>query len=128
MRSARERTGLRILVVDDNVDIAELLSEALQLHGFETSAAYDALAALDVWRRFAPQAAVLDLGLPGLDGYELARRLREKHGQAPILIAATGYGQPQDRVRSVAAGFDSHLIKPVRVPELVRLLDGRLLA
>jgi signal transduction histidine kinase/ActR/RegA family two-component response regulator len=125
-RAPPQRAGKRVLVVDDNVDITQLLSEALRLQGFETATAHDALGALDVWRRFGPQAAVLDLGLPELDGYELARRLRAEHGRQPVLIAATGYGQPQDRSRAAAAGFDCHLVKPVSVYELVQVLDGRL--
>lgn len=127
LRAPVERDGLRVLVVDDNVDVAELLSEALKLQGFETETAHDALAALDVWRRFEPRAGILDLGLPELDGYELARRLRSEHGPQPVLIAATGYGQAQDRRRAAEAGFDCHLTKPVSVDELIRFLDRRLL-
>lgn len=125
-RAIRVRPGVRVLVVDDNVDIAQLLSEALQLNGYATAIAHDAQAALDAWRRFAPQAGILDLGMPELDGYELARLLRVEHGDVPLLIAATGYGQPQDRARAAAAGFDCHLIKPVSVDDLLRVLDGRL--
>jgi CheY-like chemotaxis protein len=125
-RAQGDRSGLRVLVVDDNVDVAELLSEALELEGFETAVAHDAAAALDVWRRFAPHAGVLDLGMPDLDGYELARRLRDEHGKGAVLIAASGYGQPQDRVRSADAGFDSHLIKPISVQDVVDFLDRRL--
>jgi CheY-like chemotaxis protein/nitrogen-specific signal transduction histidine kinase len=127
-RAQGERSGLRVLVVDDNVDVAELLSEALQAEGYQTAIAHDARAALDVWRRFAPQAGVLDLGMPELDGYELARRLRGEHGRKPVLIAATGYGQPQDRARAAAAGFDCHLIKPVSIHDVVRYLDRRLIS
>jgi signal transduction histidine kinase/CheY-like chemotaxis protein len=118
--------GLRVLVVDDNIDVAELLSDALTLEGFETSVAHDAQSALELWRRFAPHAGVLDVGLPDADGYELARSLRAEHGAAPALIAATGYGQESDRLRAAAAGFDCHLVKPVSVQELVQVLDTRL--
>ena len=127
-RAPTEHFGVRVLVVDDNVEIAQLLSEALALEGFSTVMAHDAHAALQTWRKFGPQAAVLDLGMPELDGYELARRLRAEHGQAPILIAATGYGQPQDKRRAVDAGFDCHLVKPISVHDLVSVLDGRLVA
>jgi signal transduction histidine kinase/ActR/RegA family two-component response regulator len=120
------RRGIRILVVDDNVDVAELLAEALGIEGFVTAIAHDAQSALERWRELAPHAGVLDVGLPDIDGYELARRLRAEHGTGPALIAATGYGQPSDRERAVAAGFDCHLVKPVGVQELVRAIDARL--
>jgi CheY-like chemotaxis protein len=121
------RAGVRVLVVDDNVDIAELLSEALADEGFQTAVAHDGQAALKCWRSFTPHAAVLDVGLPDLDGYELARTLRAEHGTSATLIAATGYGQPKDRVRAADAGFDCHFVKPVSVQDLVLVLDQRLL-
>jgi signal transduction histidine kinase/ActR/RegA family two-component response regulator len=120
-----ERGGVRVLVVDDNEDIAELLSEALQLEGFQTAIAHHAHAALERWRSFVPHAAVLDVGLPELDGYELARSLRAEHGARPTLIAATGYGQQKDRLRAADAGFDCHFVKPVSVRDLVTVLDQR---
>ena len=119
---------MRVLVVDDNVDIAELLSEALQDEGFQTAVAHDGRAALERWRSFAPHAAVLDVGLPELDGYELARTLRAEHGKAATLIAATGYGQPKDRLRAADAGFDCHFVKPVSVQDLVHVLDQRVVS
>ena len=125
-RKQGERAGVRVLIVDDNLDIAQLLSEALELEGYQTTTAHDASAALETWRRFQPQAGILDVGLPDLDGYELARKLRSEHGPAPVLIAATGYGQPGDRSRAADAGFDVHLTKPVSVRDLVRVLDRRL--
>jgi signal transduction histidine kinase/CheY-like chemotaxis protein len=121
------RRGLRVLVVDDNIDVAELLCEALKIEGFTTFIAHDAEGALASWRRFAPHAGVLDVGLPDFDGYELARLLRVEHGTAPTLIAATGYGQPSDRLSAAEAGFDCHLVKPVSVDDLVRVLDARLI-
>ena len=121
----RARMGVRVLVVDDNVDVAELMSEALQDEGFETAVAYDGRAALERWRSFVPHAGVLDVGLPVLDGYQLAKALRAEHGPAPTLIAATGYGHRTDQLRAVEAGFDAHLVKPVSVRDLVVLLDQR---
>lgn len=121
------RRGIRVLIVDDNVDVAELLSETLRREGFETITAHDPQGALASWREFTPDAAVLDVGLPDADGYELARRLRAEHGQKPTLIAATGYGQQSDRLRSAEAGFDCHWVKPVHVRDIVRELDARLL-
>jgi len=125
---AAARAGVRILVVDDNADLAELLSEALQEEGFETSVAHDGRGALVTWRSFLPHAGVLDVGLPDLDGYELAKTLRAEHGARATLIAATGYGQPADRSRAADAGFDCHLVKPVSVNELVSVLDQRVVA
>jgi signal transduction histidine kinase/ActR/RegA family two-component response regulator len=119
------RAGVRVLVVDDNVDVAELLSEALQDEGFQTAIAHDGRDALQRWRSFLPDAAVLDVGLPDLDGYELATALRAEHGSDATLIAATGYGQPQDRLRAAAAGFDCHFVKPVSVQDIVGFLDQR---
>jgi signal transduction histidine kinase/CheY-like chemotaxis protein len=121
------RLGIRVLVVDDNIDVAELLSDALTLQGFETAVAHDAQSAIARWRVFSPHAAVLDVGLPDADGYELAQMLRAEHGQTPTLIAATGYGQLSDRRRAADAGFDCHLVKPVSVQDIVRELDARLL-
>jgi len=116
---------VRVLVVDDNTDIAELLGEALMLEGFQTAVEHDGRAALARWSSFAPHAAVLDLGLPDMDGYALARAVRQAHGQDPLLIAATGYGTDADRSRATDAGFDSHLVKPASVRDIVRALDER---
>jgi signal transduction histidine kinase/ActR/RegA family two-component response regulator len=127
LRTPTARRGIRVLVVDDNVDVAELLSDALRIAGFETLIAHDAQSAIASWRDFRPHAGVLDVGLPDADGYELARRLRVEHGMTPALIAATGYGQQSDRQRATEAGFDCHLVKPVSVQDLVRVLDSRLL-
>jgi len=122
------RAAVRILVVDDNSDIAELLSEALQDVGFQTAIAYDGQGALAQWRSFLPHAGVLDLGLPDVNGYELAKVLRTEHGDSATLIAATGYGQPTDRLRATDAGFNCLLVKPVSVDELVAVLDERVVS
>ena len=122
------RAAVRVLVVDDNEDIADLLSQALELEGFQTAIAHDARGALERWTSFVPHAAVLDVGLPELDGYELAKTLRAQHGKTATLIAATGYGQPKDRLRAADAGFDCHFIKPVSVHDLVTVLDQRVVS
>ena len=88
--------------------------------------AHDAPGALEIGRRFAPHAAVLDVGLPGIDGYQLAEAIRAEYGPGVALIAATGYGQRRDRARSEAAGFACHLVKPVSVFDLVTALDAQL--
>ena len=124
-QAASARSRVRVLVVDDNVDIAELLSDALRIEGFQTAVEYDARTALERWRSFVPHAAVLDVGLPELDGYELAKQVRAEHGADPTLIAATGYGQPKDRLRAADAGFDCHFVKPVSLRDLVQALDQR---
>src|SRR5581483_3223381 len=99
---AVDRQNVRVLVVDDNVDLAMLLSDALQCEGFQTAVAFDARDALARWRTFQPHAAVLDVGLPRVDGYELARMVRSDYGTKPTLIAATGYGQHSDRDRAAS--------------------------
>ena len=128
VREPVSRAGMRVLVVDDNADIAELIAEALHDEGFETKVALEARAAIETWRAFAPQAAILDVGLPDMDGYDLARALREEHGAGPTLIAATGYGQKRDRVLAQEAGFDCHFVKPVSLHDLVMALDERVVA
>ena len=108
--------AVRILVVDDNEDGAEMLADALIGRGYDTRVAHDAPAALRVAAEFSPDVAFLDLGLPVMDGFELAAHLRELHGLADIrLIAVTGYGQESDRRRTRDAGFEGHLVKPVDI-------------
>ena len=114
---------LEILVVDDNEDAAHALAEALQLLGHAVRVAFSAPAALEAAAQWAPQVGILDIGLPGMDGYELAARLLEQAGQTPLrLIAVTGYGQEADRQRALAAGFECHLAKPVDLARLEVLL------
>jgi CheY-like chemotaxis protein/two-component sensor histidine kinase len=120
------RNGWRVLIVDDNPDLAELMSEALGDSGYRTAVVHDGHAALARWDEFLPHAGVLDVGLPELDGYELATALRAAHGPEPMLIAVTGYGQSSDRARAATAGFDCHMVKPVSLNELVRVLDERI--
>lgn len=106
----------RILVVDDNEDAAEMLSDALTRKGYETRVAYDAPTALRVAAAFAPDVAFLDIGLPVMDGYELATHLRKIPGLSGLrLIAVTGYGQESDYQKTREAGFHHHLVKPVDV-------------
>ena len=108
--------AVRILVVDDNEDGAEMLADALTGRGYDTRVAHDAPAALRVAAEFSPDVAFLDLGLPVMDGFELAAHLRELPGLADIrLIAVTGYGQESDRRRTRDAGFEGHLVKPVDI-------------
>jgi CheY-like chemotaxis protein len=104
----------RILIADDNADLAESMAMLLRLEGHEVRIAFDGSSALALAEEFEPNAALLDIGMPGLNGYELARELRSRrNGHGLLLIAATGYGQPEDRVRTEAAGFDFHMVKPL---------------
>jgi DNA-binding response OmpR family regulator len=117
----------RLLIVDDNRDTAESLSMLLELMGHEVRTAHDGLAAIDVAAEFHPDAVLLDIGLPKLNGYDTARRIREQAwGKAMHLIAVTGWGQDTDRTEARTAGFDHHLTKPVDIPTLTKLLtNGR---
>jgi CheY-like chemotaxis protein len=109
----------RIMLVDDNVDGAETLARLLGAHGHEVRVFHEPIAALAAVAEFLPDLAVLDIGLPVLDGYELARRMRTLLGGHPCrLVALTGYGQEADKARSEQAGFERHLVKPVN-PDLV---------
>ena len=115
----------RVVIVDDNPDAAELLTVWLQTWGFEVRSAHDGEQALALIAAFEPEVAVLDIGLPVIDGYELARQLRAIPAHASMrLIALTGYGQASDKARARAAGFDDHLVKPAS-PDRVRALIDR---
>jgi CheY-like chemotaxis protein len=118
--------GRTVLVVDDNIDAAESLAMVLGLHGYNVRTMHDGESALAAVRQQPPDAVVLDIGLPEMDGYEVARRLRANpHGRQMLLIALTGYGQAEDRQRAENAGFDHHLVKPVDPGTLERLLSRR---
>ncbi|MEP6768406.1 MAG: ATP-binding protein [Acidobacteriota bacterium] len=120
----RSRLGpRRILVVDDNADAVSGLTSLIELEGHETRAAHDGAVALQIAESFAPDVVLLDIGLPGLDGYAVARRLRELPAtRSATLIAVTGYGQEEDRRRALQAGFDRHVVKPIR--SVRELLDS----
>ncbi|MEZ4408092.1 MAG: response regulator [Polyangiales bacterium] len=118
--------SFRVLVVDDNEDIAEAMAMALSAAGYEVSLAFDGIQALEVAARETPQVVILDLGLPGIDGFEVARRLRADARTAEaMLVALSGYGQASDRARSREAGVDEHLVKPVDFSVLLNLLALR---
>ena len=121
--STRAVRPQRILVVDDNADARDLLQSTLDHAGHLAATAGNATEAAAVAASFQPDVGVLDIGLPGIDGYELARRLRDAHPGIK-LIALTGYGQEADRHVARAAGFDAHCAKPVTTMALVELIDG----
>ena len=113
----------RVLIVDDNQDAADSLAVVLKFEGHETSVAYSAQAAIEAVSSRHPEFVLLDIGLPNMDGYEVARRIRASGASARI-IALTGYGQLEDRQRSAAAGFAAHLVKPVDIGTLVSMLSN----
>lgn len=118
----------RVLVADDNVDAAGSLVELVRVWGHEPACAHDGMAALEIARDFRPDVALLDIGMPSLDGYALARELRKVPGlESVYLIAISGYGQSRDRAAALEAGFDAHLTKPFAVGTLQTLLatNGR---
>jgi signal transduction histidine kinase len=122
--AAPGRPVRRVLVVDDNEDGAEMLASSLELMGHRVRVAYDGRAALDTAAKFHPDVALLDIGLPVMDGYELASRLRDMPGGRDIhLVAVTGYGQERDRAASEAAGFAEHVVKPVDLERLRAIVE-----
>jgi signal transduction histidine kinase/DNA-binding response OmpR family regulator len=122
---ARRRNGRRVLLVDDNADVLDAMRALLELGGHAVTALADPHAALELPDDYAPEVALLDIGLPGMNGYELLAALRARPGCADTdFIALSGYGQPEDRARSLGAGFCAHLVKPPAPPELAALLDS----
>lgn len=120
----RQPGALRVLVVDDNEDAAEMLSDALGMLGCDARVAYDGAEAIRIAHEFDPELALLDIGLPVMDGYELAGHLRRAaRGEQLRLVAVTGYGQDSDRIRAAQAGFDAHLVKPVELQIVIELID-----
>ena len=115
----------RVLVVDDNVDAARTMAMLLELEGYQVECAFDGQQALDCVRDRPPDALLLDIGLPRLDGLEVARRLRAQSGEAArkrLLVAVSGYGRDQDRAQALQAGFDLHFTKPADPEQILRVL------
>jgi PAS domain S-box-containing protein len=116
---------LRLLIVDDNEDAAESLLMLLQLHGHDAHVVHSGMDALERARSLAPDVVLLDIGLPDLDGYQVAERLRREHdGRTPWLVAITGFGADEDRRRAQEAGFDRHLVKPVAPAQLIEVVSS----
>jgi CheY-like chemotaxis protein len=113
---------LRVLVADDNRDAADSLQRILALYGHEVRVAYDGATAVKLGEEFRPRVAILDIGMPGTNGYDVARALRSRQGERVMLVALTGWGQEADRRRATEAGFDHHLTKPVDPNSLNSLL------
>jgi CheY-like chemotaxis protein len=121
-RAAGQRRAVRVLLVDDNEDAVSLLAEALETLGYETRVAYDGPSGIAAAAEFSPAVALLDIGLPVMDGYELAQRLREQAAGIQ-LVAMTGYGQEADRQRTREVGFAHHLVKPLSVQQVAQILE-----
>lgn len=113
-------TPLRILVVDDNVDAAELVAELVGMLGHDVSVAYGGKEAIEVARRFLPNLIFLDIGMPGMDGYEVAATLRHAPWfPATRIVALTAWGDAVSRARAISCGFDAHLVKPALLENLI---------
>jgi two-component system, sensor histidine kinase len=119
----RPQRAVRVLVVDDNVDAADTLVDWLRVEGYQPRAEYSGEDALQVVDEFAPEVVFCDLGLPGIDGHEVATRLRaDRRHDGTVLVALTGWGSQEDKRRTRGAGFDFHLVKPVRVELVAEIL------
>ncbi|HXI55556.1 MAG TPA: response regulator [Polyangia bacterium] len=111
-----------VLLVEDNEDVREVLRETLIMDGYHVEVAVDGAAAVQAAITLNPQLAVIDIGLPDMDGYEVARRMRKALGTSIVLVALTGYNTPEDRQEAYQAGFDAHLVKPADPGALERIL------
>ena len=122
---AATTTTTRVLVVDDDIDSAEMLATLLRLMGHSVRMAHDGIEAVRVASEFQPDAVLLDISLPRMDGYEAAQHIRGQHGGSDVLLLAiTGWGEAEDHLRSKKAGFDHHLVKPVDPSSLHELLGS----
>jgi CheY-like chemotaxis protein len=120
---ARANRRLSVLVVEDNADVRHMLKTLLELEGHEVEATVDGLQGLEMIELYQPDVALVDIGLPGIDGYELARQVRgNPENENVYLVALTGYGERKDRRRALQSGFDAHLAKPVDLEDLLHLL------
>ena len=118
--------AVRVLVVDDNEDAADSLATLLDVMGYEVRTAYDGPEGIDAADAFQPTVALLDIGLPKLSGYDIARHIRGNRGEAVLLVAITGWGQEDDKRRAREAGFDHHFTKPADFDALLALIDREL--
>ncbi|HWH38555.1 MAG TPA: response regulator [Verrucomicrobiae bacterium] len=116
-------TDCRVLVVDDNEDAADSLATLLGVMGYEVRVAYDGPEAIEAADEFRPAVALLDIGLPRLSGYDIARHIRGTQGNKVLLVAITGWGQDDDRRRAREAGFDHHFTKPADFEVLIELIE-----
>jgi len=118
------KRAARVLVVDDNADLARGLARLLEIQGHNVRIAYDGPSGVDKAKEWQPEFVLLDIGLPGMDGYQVAGLLRqEENTKNAVIIAISGYGQEEDRTRSKQAGFDHHLVKPISSEELNKVFE-----
>ncbi|HWA17288.1 MAG TPA: response regulator [Gemmatimonadales bacterium] len=122
MQEMRLPASLRVLVVDDHFEAADSLGILLELRGADVRVVHDGLAAIEAIRNFRPHVAMLDIAMPGLNGFEVAERLRAEQLMPPLLIAMTGWGHEENRQRTLAAGFHEHRVKPLDIEALIRRL------
>jgi CheY-like chemotaxis protein len=121
------KDSIRVLVVDDNRDAAETLAVLMRLEGHTVAIAFDGATALSEAARSQPQVVLLDIGMPGMNGYEVARELRAREAtKSTVIVAITGYGQPEDRARAAEAGFTDHLTKPIAAEKLFAVVKSHL--
>jgi DNA-binding response OmpR family regulator len=123
MQTQSSNEARRVLVVDDNEDAADSLAMLLTVRGDAVRIAYDGIEAVEAEHDFHPEVVLLDIGLPKLSGYDVARRIRSARGDSVLIIAITGWGQDEDRQRARDAGFDHHFTKPVDFDVLLNLID-----
>jgi CheY-like chemotaxis protein len=122
--SGRAHASFTVLVVDDNRDAADSMAALLEMRGHRVVVAYDGPSALDAARRDGPEVILLDIGLPGMDGYEVGERLRSlEQTRTSLIVALTGYGQAEDRQRSAQAHLDGHLVKPIDYQTLCAVIE-----
>jgi len=126
MPEANAASTTRVLVVDDNEDAANSLATLLEVMGYDVRTAYDGPEGIEAADTFHPAVALLDIGLPRLSGYDIARHVRQHRGQGVLLVAITGWGQDEDRRRAREAGFDHHFTKPADFNALLALIDTEL--
>ncbi len=115
--------GKTVLVVDDNKDAADILALALRHLGCVTSVAYDGLSGLSAFAEKLPDLVFLDIGMPDMSGYDVAREIRQRESDGAVLVAVTGYGQDEDKRRAMEAGFDYHVTKPLRLRSIQQILS-----
>jgi two-component system, sensor histidine kinase len=118
------RTDCHVVIADDNRDAADTLGMVLEAQGFSVSIAYHGREALDLVKRMQPEVAILDIGMPGVSGYDVARALRDA-GSGTLLVAVTGWGSAKDVQRASSAGFDHHFTKPADPKALIALIESR---
>jgi CheY-like chemotaxis protein len=123
--SSSRPPGTRILVVDDSVDSAETLGELLRIWGHEVRLAHDGPGAIEAARDYRPEVILLDIGLPGMDGFAVAQQMKKEGIAGRMLVALTGYGEQQDRQRTRQVGFHHHLVKPIDPDALQKLLAAK---